>query len=107
VFHSPVVATLARAAALAAFLVVPAELAFADVSPGTPQAGPPPRPGQQTQTLGAAAPSDQGTPRGLQATNGDDPYARTTGRDNSSARRQGQESFSNEPNWMGTEYTGL
>jgi hypothetical protein len=92
---------LARAAALAALLVVPTAFAFAaDNAPAQQTAAPAPR--QQAQVLGAtAAPATNGND-----VNGDDPYVTASRHEKFRTGLQAPARFSNEPNWNSPEYTG-
>ena len=94
------IATLARAATLAALLVVPAaEALAADGAATQPSASQEPR--QQAQVPGttSAAPVTNGNDLG-----GDDPYAIANHRESLRFKSQEQKGFSNEPDWNGLEY---
>jgi hypothetical protein len=92
--------TFARAAALAALVVVPASIAFA-ADNATTQQSPAPQVRQQAQAFGttAAAPITNG-----RDVNGDDPYVTAFRHEKFDAGRQAPTVFSNEPNWNSPEY---
>jgi hypothetical protein len=91
---------LARAASLAALLVVPTAFVFAaDNAPAQQTAAPAPR--QQAQALGAPVVTTNGND-----VNGDDPYLTALRHEKFRTGQQAPARFSNEPNWNGPEYTG-
>jgi hypothetical protein len=94
--RSPAIGTFARAAALAALLVIPPSFALAAADEA---AQPSPLPQRQNIAPAPAVARDQGTPRTLQTTNAADVTMRPT------AARPGQLRSSNEPDWRSVEYT--
>jgi hypothetical protein len=95
-----------RAVTLVGLLVIPTLVAHANEGSTAPQPGSSPSAMQQALTRDPTAAPGQGTPRDVQTMNAADVYAKPAIRDEADAKARASTRLSNQPDWMGLEYTG-
>jgi hypothetical protein len=91
-----------RAVTLVGLLVIPTLVAHANEGSTAPQPGSSPSAMQQALTRDPTA----APPRDVQTMNAADAYAKPAIRDEADAKARASTRLSNQPDWMGPEYTG-